>query len=63
MADVKNPYSEARKRANQKWDKENLYRVTVNFPKAWESELKKEAKDMTVSTFVKNIVADYLKKE
>ncbi|MBR2525366.1 MAG: hypothetical protein IKG57_06305 [Enterococcus sp.] len=45
MADSKpkQPYSEAKKRANQKWDSANLDRISVVIPKGEKTDIKNHA--------------------
>lgn len=62
MSEVKNPYSEARKKANKRWDDANLYKVSVSFPKQFENDIKIAAGSDSVAAFIRKTVLDSLQK-
>ena len=57
--------SKAKMEANRRWNEKNYFRVALNIPKAWESELKQYAadNDTTVNKLLNSLIANALGKE
>lgn len=62
---VKQPYSEARKRANQKWDSANLDRISVVIPKGEKDKIKAHAerKGESLNGFVVRAIHETMERE
>lgn len=62
---VKQPYSEARKRANQKWDSANLDRISVVIPKGEKDKIKvhAERKGESLNGFVVRAIHETMERE
>lgn len=62
---VKQPYSEARKRANQKWDSANLDRISVVIPKGEKDKIKAHAerKGESLNGFVVRAIHETLEND
>lgn len=62
---TKQPYSEAKKRANQKWDSANLDRVSVVIPKGEKEIIKAhaESKGESLNGFVVRAIHETIEKE
>lgn len=52
--------SEARKKANKKWDRENLEKVQFDAPKGYNDKIKKRAdeKGMSKAGYMKKLIDD-----
>ena len=58
-----NPYSDSRKRANQKWDAANIERFSVALPKGYKDALRKRASETgeTVNGLLRRLIEAELK--
>ena len=67
MAELKpkQPYSEAKKRANQKWDSANLDRISVVIPKGEKEIIKAhaESKGESLNGFVVRAIHETIERE
>lgn len=59
------PLSEARKRANKKWNDNNLDRVAVYLPKGYNDIVKEQAdkKGLSKAKYIKTLIDEDIKKE
>ncbi len=59
----KMPVSDARKRANAKWDAENLEKVQFDAPKGFNQMIKDRAKELGLSKagYLKKVITDEIK--
>ena len=57
--------SKAKMEANRRWNEKNYFRVALNIPKNWESELKQYAagNNTTVNKLLNSLIANVLGKE
>lgn len=57
------PVSDARKRANAKWDAENLEKVQFDAPKGFNQMIKYRAKELGLSKagYLKKVITDEIK--
>lgn len=55
-------YSEAQRRASQKWDRAHLYKVTAHIPLEYKAPLEEVAAayDKSVSRFVRDLIEEQI---
>lgn len=61
----KQTYTEAKKRANQKWDSANLDRISVVVPKGKKDEIKTHAANMgeSINQYINRAIENQMKKD
>lgn len=57
--------SEARRRANDKWDKENMEKVQFKMPRGYNEKIKKQAdkKGLSKTAYVKKLIDNDIERE